>query len=113
MWGANDGDIFCSFGILDADCSTISPVAKQVCASRMCVCVKCRCPYIYFFFRGKSQELYAAVAPRNVTEFSYRYHQDDEADIIISFQALPGGSRCGLSIMHPPLTVALLKEIVL
>lgn len=42
---------------------------------------------------GAFQELYAALEPRNVTEFSYRYHQDDEADIIISFQALPGSSR--------------------
>ncbi|CAM9708450.1 unnamed protein product [Discosporangium mesarthrocarpum] len=42
---------------------------------------------------GSFQALYEALFPRNVTEFSYRYHDGEEADIIISFQALPGSPR--------------------
>lgn len=33
------------------------------------------------------------VFPRNVTEFSYRYHKSSRADMMVSFQALEGTSR--------------------
>lgn len=39
------------------------------------------------------QELYSVVFPRNVTEFSYRYHKSSRADMMVSFQALEGTSR--------------------
>lgn len=39
------------------------------------------------------QELYSVVFPRNVTEFSYRYHESSRADMMVSFQALEGTSR--------------------
>ena len=36
---------------------------------------------------GAFMELYNTVAPRNVTEFSYRYQEGQRASIIMSFQA--------------------------
>ena len=36
---------------------------------------------------GAFRDLYSIIAPRNVTEFSYRYNTQDRADVIISFQA--------------------------
>ena len=36
---------------------------------------------------GSFRELYSLIAPRNVTEFSYRFHAKSHADVIISFQA--------------------------
>ncbi|CAM9229391.1 unnamed protein product [Ectocarpus fasciculatus] len=42
---------------------------------------------------GAFQELYSVVFPRNVTEFSYRYHKSSRADMMVSFQALEGTSR--------------------
>ncbi|CBN74457.1 Threonine ammonia-lyase [Ectocarpus siliculosus] len=42
---------------------------------------------------GAFQELYSVVFPRNVTEFSYRYHTSSRADMMVSFQALEGTSR--------------------
>lgn len=39
------------------------------------------------------QELYSVVFPRNVTEFSYRYHESSRADMMVSFQALAGTTR--------------------
>lgn len=35
---------------------------------------------------GSFRKLYSAIWPRNVTEFSYRYESDKEANIFISFQ---------------------------
>ncbi|CAM9824347.1 unnamed protein product, partial [Laminaria digitata] len=42
---------------------------------------------------GAFQELYSVIFPRNVTEFSYRYHEADRADMMVSFQALTGTPR--------------------
>ncbi|CAN0126348.1 unnamed protein product [Pylaiella littoralis] len=42
---------------------------------------------------GAFQEMYSTVFPRNVTEFSYRYHESSKAHMMVSFQALPGTSR--------------------
>eukprot|EP00752_Nemacystus_decipiens_P004133 g3782.t1 len=42
---------------------------------------------------GAFQELYSVLFPRNVTEFSYRYHESSRADMMVSFQALAGTSR--------------------
>ena len=42
---------------------------------------------------GSFRQLYSAIFPRNVTEFSYRYHGVQTADVIISFQCLVGSSR--------------------
>lgn len=42
---------------------------------------------------GSFRQLYAAIYPRNVTEFSYRYNRPDMADVIISFQVMPGSTR--------------------
>ena len=36
---------------------------------------------------GSFRDLYSLIAPRNVTEFSYRFHSKSHADVIISFQA--------------------------
>ena len=36
---------------------------------------------------GSFHELYKCIFPRNVTEFSYRYANNDSANIILSFQA--------------------------
>lgn len=45
---------------------------------------------------GSFRELYECIAPRNVTEFSYRYNTAKRADVIVSFQALGGpGERSG------------------
>ncbi|CAM9814404.1 unnamed protein product, partial [Phaeothamnion confervicola] len=44
---------------------------------------------------GAFRQLYAELFPRNVTEFSYRYRDPAHADIMISFQALPGVGRAG------------------
>lgn len=44
-------------------------------------------------FPGAFKALCTAVFPRNVTEFSYRYHDNDEARILISFQSPTGVSR--------------------
>ncbi|CAM9276467.1 unnamed protein product [Ascophyllum nodosum] len=51
---------------------------------------------------GAFQELYSVVFPRNVTEFSYRYHNPSRADMIISFQAKPGIARQddALTVIH-------------
>jgi threonine dehydratase len=35
---------------------------------------------------GSFRQLYSAIWPRNVTQFSYRYESDEEANIFISFQ---------------------------
>lgn len=43
--------------------------------------------------RPRAQELYSVVSPRNVTEFSYRYHESSRADMMVSFQALDGTTR--------------------
>lgn len=37
---------------------------------------------------GAFRKLYKLISPRNVTEFSYRYHTARHADVIISFQAI-------------------------
>lgn len=42
---------------------------------------------------GSFRQLYSAIFPRNVTEFSYRYNSPDTADVIISFQCMPGAAR--------------------
>ena len=36
---------------------------------------------------GSFHELYKCIFPRNVTEFSYRFANNDSANIILSFQA--------------------------
>ena len=38
---------------------------------------------------GSFRSLYNLIAPRNVTEFSYRYRSDSHATVIMSFQPLP------------------------
>lgn len=42
---------------------------------------------------GSFRQLYSAIFPRNVTEFSYRFNSPDTADVIISFQCMAGASR--------------------
>lgn len=42
---------------------------------------------------GSFRQLYSAIFPRNVTEFAYRYNSPETADVIISFQSMPGASR--------------------
>jgi threonine dehydratase len=42
---------------------------------------------------GSFRALYKTVFPRNVTEFSYRYHDGERARILLSYQSLPGVSR--------------------
>jgi len=42
---------------------------------------------------GSFRELYECIAPRNVTEFSYRYNTAKRADVIVSFQARGRGSE--------------------
>ncbi len=42
---------------------------------------------------GSFRQLYSGIFPRNVTEFSYRFNSPDTADVIISFQSMPGSSR--------------------
>eukprot|EP00612_Vaucheria_litorea_P000094 CAMPEP_0171452672 /NCGR_PEP_ID=MMETSP0945-20130129/685_1 /TAXON_ID=109269 /ORGANISM="Vaucheria litorea, Strain CCMP2940" /LENGTH=540 /DNA_ID=CAMNT_0011977383 /DNA_START=62 /DNA_END=1684 /DNA_ORIENTATION=+ len=38
---------------------------------------------------GSFRELYGLVFPRNVTEFSYRYHDSENAHVLLSFQSMP------------------------
>jgi hypothetical protein len=42
---------------------------------------------------GSFRELYECIAPRNVTEFSYRYNTAARADVIVSFQAMGAPSE--------------------
>uniref|UniRef100_A0A7S2SP50 Threonine dehydratase n=2 Tax=Rhizochromulina marina TaxID=1034831 RepID=A0A7S2SP50_9STRA len=42
---------------------------------------------------GAFRDLYSVIAPRNVTEFSYRYNTAKRADVIISFQAKGNGAE--------------------
>lgn len=42
---------------------------------------------------GSFRQLYSAISPRNVTEFSYRFNSPETADVIISFQCMVGASR--------------------
>jgi C-terminal regulatory domain of Threonine dehydratase len=42
---------------------------------------------------GAFRALYRHVFPRNVTEFSYRYHDGEAAQILLSYQSLPGTAR--------------------
>eukprot|EP00968_Pinguiococcus_pyrenoidosus_P009960 scaffold775_cov274-Pinguiococcus_pyrenoidosus.AAC.2 len=42
---------------------------------------------------GSFRRLYSCIHPRNVTEFSYRYHDDTTANIVISFQPRPGAIK--------------------
>lgn len=42
---------------------------------------------------GAFRQLYSAIFPRNVTEFSYRYNSPTTADVIISFQCMVGTGR--------------------
>jgi threonine dehydratase len=42
---------------------------------------------------GSFRQLYSAIFPRNVTEFSYRYNNPETADVIISYQSMVGSSR--------------------
>lgn len=45
--------------------------------------------------------------PRNVTEFSYRYHESSRADMMVSFQTLAGTTRREKScFLRPVLGVA-------
>ncbi|CAN0341992.1 unnamed protein product, partial [Ectocarpus sp. 8 AP-2014] len=42
------------------------------------------------------------VFPRNVTEFSYRYHKSSRADMMVSFQALQGTSSLNYMVQNRP-----------
>ncbi|KAG5189185.1 l-threonine ammonia-lyase [Tribonema minus] len=42
---------------------------------------------------GSFRALYRSVFPRNVTEFSYRYHDGAAAQVLLSYQSLPGVAR--------------------
>eukprot|EP00953_Heterococcus_sp_UTEX-ZZ885_P036723 18899-Heterococcus_DN1.PRE.1 len=56
-------------------------------------CDCCNAHTLTITHAGSFRALYKTVFPRNVTEFSYRYHDGERARILLSYQSLPGVSR--------------------